>query len=93
MVVTGEGRLDRTSFAGKVVGGVVRDASALGVDVLVIAGRVAEGVEAQVDDRHVHVVSLVQGFGELRAVEETLSCIEIVVRESLDRFGEDSGPR
>jgi glycerate kinase len=93
MVVTGEGRLDLTSFAGKVVGGVVHDASARGVPVLVIAGRVAEGSEAEVDDRHVHVVSLVQEFGERRAVEETLSCIEIVVRESLNRFRGDFGPR
>jgi glycerate 2-kinase len=92
VVVTGEGRLDRTSFAGKVVGGVVHDASALGVPVLVIAGRVAEGIEAEVDDRHVHVVSLVEQFGEHRAVEETLSCIEKVVRESLDRFGEEIAP-
>ena len=86
LVVTGEGTLDRASFAGKVVGGVVHDASALGVPALVIAGRVAPGVDAEVEDRHVHVVSLVQEFGERRAMEDTLSCIETVVRESLGRF-------
>jgi len=86
LVVTGEGTLDRASFAGKVVGGVVHDASALGVPVLVIAGRVAHGIDAELEGRQVHVVSLVHEFGERRAMEDTLSCIETVVRESLGRF-------
>jgi glycerate kinase len=85
LVVTGEGTLDRASFAGKVVGGVVRDASALGVPVLVIAGRVAPEIDAEVAGS-IHVVSLVHEFGERRAMEDTLSCIETVVRASLDRF-------
>jgi glycerate kinase len=85
LVVTGEGTLDRASFAGKVVGGVVGDASALGVPVLVIAGRVVPEIDAEVTG-DVHVVSLVQEFGERRAMEDTLSCIETVVRASLDRF-------
>lgn len=86
LVVTGEGTLDRSSFAGKVVGGVIQDASALGVPALVIAGRVAPGIDAEVEDRHVHVVSLVQEFGERRAMEDTQSCIETAVRESLGRL-------
>jgi glycerate 2-kinase len=86
LVVTGEGTLDRSSFAGKVVGGVIHDASALGVPALVIAGRVAPGIDAVVEDRDVDVVSLVQEFGERRAMEETLACVETVVRESLGRF-------
>jgi glycerate kinase len=86
LVVTGEGTLDRSSFAGKVVGGVIHDASALGVPALVIAGRVAPGIDAVVEDRDVDVVSLVQEFGERRAMEDTLACVETVVRESLGRF-------
>lgn len=86
LVVTGEGTLDRASFAGKVVGGVVGDASALGVPALVIAGRVAPEIVAEVEHGNVHVASLVQQFGERRAMEDTLSCIETVVRESLGRF-------
>jgi hypothetical protein len=42
LVVTGEGRLDRTSWQGKVVGGVVAAARAVGVPVLVVAGTVSE---------------------------------------------------
>jgi len=38
LVLTGEGRLDATSFAGKVVGHVLNDARALGVPASVVAG-------------------------------------------------------
>jgi glycerate kinase len=86
LAVTGEGTLDRGSFAGKVVGGVVHDASALGVPTLVIAGRVDAEAYADVDDRIVRVVSLVNEFGEQQAVEDTLACIESAVREALGRF-------
>jgi glycerate 2-kinase len=44
LVVTGEGRLDATSTAGKVVGHVRERAAALGVPVAVVAGQVAEQV-------------------------------------------------
>lgn len=45
-VLTGEGRLDRTSLDGKVVGGVVRAVDARGVgEVAVVAGSVAPGIE------------------------------------------------
>ncbi len=86
LVVTGEGALDRTSFAGKVVGGVLRDLSALGVPALVIAGRVDAEAYEEVDDRMVSVVSLVDAFGDRRAVTDTAGCIESAVREALDQF-------
>ncbi|HUY22880.1 MAG TPA: glycerate kinase [Acidimicrobiales bacterium] len=43
VVVTGEGRLDGSSWSGKVVGGVVRAAARVGVPVLVVAGAVGPG--------------------------------------------------
>jgi glycerate kinase len=47
-VVTGEGRLDATSFDGKVVGGVLDWAADLGVPArAVIAGQVADAVRAE----------------------------------------------
>ncbi len=46
LVVTGEGRLDLTSWSGKVVGGVTALAAAAGAPVLVVAGSVAPGVAA-----------------------------------------------
>ena len=49
LVVTGEGKLDRTSFDGKVVGGVLALASDLGVEHCgVIAGQVTDDAREQV---------------------------------------------
>jgi glycerate kinase len=44
LVITGEGRLDATSWAGKVVGGVVSRAALFGRDVVLIAGQVSDDV-------------------------------------------------
>ena len=46
LVVTGEGRLDATSFEGKVVGGVAALAAAAGVDAVAIVGRADDGVDS-----------------------------------------------
>ena len=86
LVITGEGALDATSFAGKVVGGVLGDASAIGVPVLVVAGRatteavdIARGYGAQ-------VVSLSDRFGEARSLGDTLGCMEEAITGSLQEF-------
>jgi glycerate kinase len=70
LVVTGEGLLDATSFAGKVVDGVTRRAAAFDVPVLVVAGDVA----TEVADR-VSSVSLIARFGEERAWSAPEECI------------------
>jgi glycerate kinase len=70
LVVTGEGLLDATSFAGKVVDGVARRAAARGLPVLVVAGDVAP----EVADR-VTAVSLIARFGEERAWSVPEECI------------------
>ncbi|HEX7526402.1 MAG TPA: glycerate kinase [Gaiellaceae bacterium] len=70
LVITGEGLLDATSFAGKVVGGVVRRASLQHVPVAAIVG------EARVDPpASLTVLSLVERYGEERAWAETAWCI------------------
>ena len=46
LVVTGEGRVDRTSFEGKAPGEAVRACAVLGVRCLLFGGRVEDGVEA-----------------------------------------------
>ncbi len=70
LVVTGEGRLDRTSFAGKVVGGVADLAEAAGVPVLAVVGR----ADAEVTTRF-PVLDLSARFGRARAMAETTSCV------------------
>jgi glycerate kinase len=78
LVVTGEGFLDAQSFEGKVVGGVAELATAAGVPVVAIAGEVFDGVGDRVE-----AISLVERFGEDRARQDTVACIEAVVAEVL----------
>ncbi len=79
MAFTGEGRLDATSWAGKVVGGVARRGAAAGTRVVVVAGSVAH--DTQTHD--LQVVSLVDRFGEARAMAEPQGCVEIAVHDVL----------
>jgi len=78
LVITAEGFLDAQSFEGKVVGGVAELAGVAGVRAVAIAGQVFDGVEDRIE-----VVSLVDRFGEERAREDTLACIEQVVADVL----------
>jgi glycerate kinase len=78
LVITGEGFLDEQSFEGKVVGGVVELAATDGVPVVAVAGEVFDGVDSRVP-----TASLVERFGEARAMKETTACIEEVVTEVL----------
>jgi glycerate kinase len=80
LVVTGEGRLDATSFAGKVVGGVAELAASHGVPLLVVAGEVDPAVSARVPS-----CSLTERFGEKRAHDQTLLAVREVVAEALRR--------
>lgn len=68
LVVTAEGRLDATSFTGKVVGGVLGRAGAAGVEALVLAGEVAPGSPLD-------AVSLVERYGPERAFAEPAECL------------------
>jgi len=82
LVVTGEGLLDRTSFDGKVVGGVISMAVAAGVPVLVVAGAVDPDLDQEMVDG-VTVVSLSSRFGEDRSWDDTLRCIGDAVRQHI----------
>lgn len=70
LVVTGEGRLDATSFAGKVVGGVLRHASRARVRAAVIAGQIAVATPSGE-----MAISLVDRYGARRAMNETSECL------------------
>ncbi len=76
LVVTGEGRLDATSFTGKAVGRVVARAVAAGVETLVVAGDIAAGSP-------VDAVSLVARYGPERALAEPAECLEDLVATAL----------
>jgi len=74
-VVTGEGALDLGSFAGKVVGGVIGDARARRVPVLVVVGRSTPEAAAEADRAGGEVVSLTERFGVTRALGEVQDCV------------------
>ena len=82
LVVTGEGLLDRQSFDGKAVGGVVRLAIAAGVPVLAIAGAVSPDAAVPPDLSAVTVVSLTDRFGA-RAFHDPVGCVEEVVDDHI----------
>ena len=76
LVATGEGLLDATSFAGKVVGRVLERAAAVGVETLVVAGDVAPGSP-------IAAVSLVDRYGPERALAEAAGCLTELVENAL----------
>ena len=79
LVVTGEGRLDKGSLEGKVVGGVLE----LAVDrpVLCVVGQAEGRTAARVTEAgpRVTLVSLVDTVGRERAIHDTLSAVEEAV--------------
>jgi len=78
LVITGEGRLDATSLAGKATGSLVTMCADLHVPVLIIAGEVADDL-----DPPFPVVDLTRQFGADRARSDTAACIEHTVHEKL----------
>jgi glycerate kinase len=77
MVVTGEGKLDLTSFRGKVVGGVARRAATARVPVGVVVGTTGPLVHERAEwpSEPLPTVSLVERFGEDRAHAYTWRCV------------------
>jgi glycerate kinase len=78
LVVTGEGRLDATSFDGKVVGGVAQLARAAGVPVLAVVGQSDDGFEADFE-----VIDLSAEFGAEAASTSTAACVTRAVADHL----------
>jgi glycerate kinase len=80
--MTGEGYLDRQSFSGKVVGGVIEHVAGR-TPILCVAGDTAPDIGPV----GFEVVSLVARAGLERAQKEVLELIEEVVAEHLSRLG------
>ena len=85
LVMTGEGRLDPTSFQGKVVGGVIATVAGR-VPVLCVAGSVDPRMSVPVPaGPSLTVVSLVETVGRERAWHDTTQAVEEVVGGELCR--------
>jgi glycerate kinase len=78
LVVSGEGLLDRESFAGKVVGGVIARARAQGIRCAIIVGDYQASAGAGVP-----TISLLRRFGARRAWSQTTACIGDAMLELL----------
>ena len=82
IVITGEGFLDEQSFEGKVVGGMSGLAERSGTKIVAIAGDVYDDAASRIES-----VSLVDWFGEARAMTATLECVDEVVTAILSGAG------
>jgi glycerate kinase len=76
LVVTGEGRIDATSFTGKVVGRVLERAREAGLEALVVAGEVAS-------DGPCAALSLLERYGPESAFAEPAKCLTELVATAL----------
>lgn len=84
-VMTGEGCLDATSFAGKVVGSVI-DMAGDDMPVLCIAGTVDPSTPA-IENHRVTVVNLEKSFGLDRALNEVPDLVETTVARYVSSRG------
>ena len=85
LVVTGEGRVDATSFDGKVVGAVIKLAAAAECDVLVIGGRIDDDARQRLDDLGVAWLDLVDAHGETTAMAATADVVTGSISDVLSR--------
>ncbi len=87
LVVTGEGKLDAQSLRGKTVAGILRVARDAGRPVVVLCGR------AEVRPPGARVASLVERFGEDRALRDTSGALaDLAAEVAADAEGVASGP-
>lgn len=88
LVITGEGQLDETSFAGKVVGGITQLAAEYGIPVAAIVGVADPAIVLEWANR-ITIESLVERFGEDVALNQTKKSIQrsatLLLRSRLDQ--------
>jgi glycerate kinase len=82
LVVTGEGKLDATSGAGKAVGALVRLCAELGTPARIVAGTVAADVDPRLTDL---ATDLGRRFGRRAAWARPDNCVRAVVAAQLRR--------
>lgn len=86
LIITGEGRLDETSFAGKVVGGIVEFAREQQIPVAAIVGS-ADADTVRAHHAELDVMELVSVFDEQAAYEATPRCVYEATLRLLDSRG------
>jgi glycerate kinase len=85
LVVTGEGKLDRTSLEGKVVGGVLDWAADLGVEhCAVVAGQVTDDAREELSVRNAQVLALTERVWQ---ADEAFTRAALLVEEAAVEAG------
>ncbi len=90
LCVTGEGKLDRQSFEGKVVGGIFDWCRDLGVPTAAVVGAIDDGADPPAE---LSVRSLVDDYGFDRAVTETVELVAAEVARILADHGTAADPQ
>ena len=85
VVITGEGKVDATSFAGKVVHTVVTLAAAADRRTIVVGGVVDPAARDRLDDLSVDWIDLVAEHGEARAMGDAAGCVRDSISDRLSR--------
>ena len=80
LVITGEGRLDGQSMAGKTPIGIARCAREMGVPVVVLAGSLGEGWQSAYNEGVTAVLALVDG--PMKLDEALIRCSELLADRS-----------
>ena len=75
LVIGAEGRLDASSWEGKVVGGLAGRSAVAGVPMVVLAGSADDEGRRGAATRGIEVVSLEDRYGEARARAQTAHCL------------------
>lgn len=88
LCITGEGKLDRMSFNGKVVGGVHRWASDVGVPTVAIVGVVGDDLDVP---GGLAVHSLTDEYGPEAAMDDTLRLVEELTELVLSKAETNAG--
>ena len=87
LVITGEGQLDHTSYEGKVVGGVIDNCRHFNTSVAAIVGSYEFDTELDNDFvRPKPLISLTEMFGNDKAMNEPLWCIEHAALDLLRQY-------
>jgi glycerate kinase len=92
LVFTGEGRLDATSFSGKVIGGVLARAARAGRPVVAIVGAIDGDARPYLAGHSaaLRTLSLTEIFGIQRSRSQTVDCVRLATELALAGKG-DSG--
>ena len=86
LVLTGEGKLDRTSGYGKLIAGLAKETSSQGVPLIVLAGGIGEGAEVVLREGVTAYFSICSGPMSLEKAQENAAQLVTNAAEQIMRL-------